>query len=386
MTDLHVAINAVFLEPSFGGMERYARNLPGALLRLRDDLRLTIFANPRGAQLLRSEPWAGSAEILTPRVLRLHGSKAAFELAALGPLAARRGVDLVHSLAMTGPLWCSAAHVVTLPDVTWIVEPDENDSRTVRLWRAVVPLVARRADRVLAISQAAADDVVRYLRVPARRVDVALLGASSRPAAEPAPAGELRRRFGLGERTVVLAVSAKRPHKNLLRLVEAVARLDEVALVVPGEPTPYEAELRSLAHRLGVADRVRFPPYVSDGELEGLYALAACVAFSSLNEGFGLPVLEGMSRGVPVACARAGALPEVGGDVVAYFDPHSVEDMAETLRGVLTDKVAAAERVRRALERARTFTWQRTASRTLDSYEQALAHRGHRRGTFSRLA
>ncbi len=141
---------------------------------------------------------------------------------------------------------------------------------------------------------------------------------------------------------------------------------------LPGNPTRHEEELRREAAALGLAEAVRFVEYVGAEDLEGLYALASAFVFPSLHEGFGLPVLESMRRGVPVACSSASSLPEVGGDAVRYFDPLDVVDMAAALVELLTDRGLALRLVEAGTARAATFTWERTAELTLEAYERAL--------------
>jgi glycosyltransferase involved in cell wall biosynthesis len=120
---------------------------------------------------------------------------------------------------------------------------------------------------------------------------------------------------------------------------------------------------------------VAFPPYVSAADLEGLYALAGCFVFASLNEGFGIPILEAMRRGVPVACSRASALPEVAGEAARYFDPYDVQDIAGALSALLSDR-ALAERLSAAgVAREAEFTWEKTARGTLGSYARAWRQR-----------
>lgn len=190
------------------------------------------------------------------------------------------------------------------------------------------------------------------------------------------PEPELRAWLEAGAQQIVLTVSAKRPHKNLLRLLAAIAAIPQERrplLVLPGYPTSHEQELRDRAGQLGIAGDVRFLGWVDSAQLEGLYAAAACFVFPSLYEGFGLPVLEAMARGVPVACSGRGALDEVAGGAALRFDPESEAAIADAIERLLSDG-AEAQRLRAAgLERAAQFSWAATAAGTLACYERALS-------------
>lgn len=370
-----LAMNAVFLQPRMGGIETYVRSLLPALLEAQPSLDVSVFVNRAGRELLLREPWAESVRLLTNPLLGRRYTRALTELTVLGMLASRGGFDVLHSVALTGPLRTRPAHVLTVGDVTWIRHPDPAEQQTARLWRVLVPPVARRADRVLTYSEASRAEVAQDLRVPAERIDAVPLGPGKPPSVEPTPEAELRSRLGLGEGPVVLAVSALKAHKNVGRLVEAMALvrrgIEGAVLVVPANPTPLQAELEGLAETLGVRSAVVFPGWVGDEDLEGLYRAAGCVVLPSLREGFGLPLLEAMRRDVPVACSDASAMPEVGGDAVLYFDPLSVEGIASSVTSLLTDEALARRLVERGRERSRSFTWRRTAEETIESYERA---------------
>ncbi len=357
-----------------GGLETYVRAVVPELLRLAPEVRFTVFCSPPGRELLGSEDWAGQVELVTHPLLGLPGLKAISEMTVLGALAGRR-VQLLHSVAFTAPLRTRAVNVVMVPDVIWILFPDEDHPHTMRLWRTIVPPIARRADRVIAISHTGAQEIVGHLRVPREKIDVVPLGPGTEDRASPTPEAPLRQRLGLGGGSIVLAVSAKKAHKNLARLVEAmgdVVRLHPTAvLVLPGRPTEHEAQLRALAARLDLAANVAFPPFLDDGDLEGLYACASCFVCPSLSEGFGLPVLEAMRRGVPVACSNASALPEVAGEAALYFDPLSVGETADAIGRLLDDRALAQGLARDGRERASAFSWTATAEGTLESYERA---------------
>ena len=357
-----------------GGLETYVRAVVPELVRLAPNVRFSLFCSPNGCEQLRREDWSEEVDLVTHPLFGARGLKALSEMTLLGLVAGRR-VDLLHSVAFTAPLWTRAINVVMLPDVIWIVAPDEDQAMTMRLWRLIVPLIVRRADRLIAISRSGADDVALHLRVPREQIDVVPLGPGVDAAVAPTPELELRERLALGEGPVVLAVSAKKAHKNLARLVEAmrivVEREPAAMLVLPGRPTEHEQELRALAAQLGVAANVVFPPYVDAADLEGLYAIARCFVMPSLNEGFGLPILESMRRGVPVACSNVSAMPEVAGDAARYFDPLRSDEIAAAVLVVLGDHSLAASFAAAGRERARTFSWQATAELTLESYERA---------------
>ncbi|MDP9345664.1 MAG: glycosyltransferase family 4 protein [Actinomycetota bacterium] len=369
----HVALNAVFLAPQMGGMVTYTTNLVAELVRARPDVHVTVYVSERGARALREEPWRSEVELLSHPALGRPYVSALSEMAVLPRLMRNGDAQLLHSLAMTGPLRAAVPHVVTVPDLIWRRFPSSG-RLTIALWRAIVPPVVRRARRVVTYSDASRRDIVSLLGVETDRVDVIPLGSDGRVRA-PAPATDVRVQFGLGEGPVVLAVSSKKPHKNLLRLTEAMgsvsARHPGAVLVVPGSASPHDDELRSVAERSGA--RLVLPGWVDETQLEGLYATAACAAFPSLQEGFGLPILEAMHRGVPVACSNASSLPEVGGDAVSYFDPRRVPDIAGAVMQLLDSPDRAAALVRAGHERARTFTWEAVARRHIETYEHALA-------------
>jgi glycosyltransferase involved in cell wall biosynthesis len=371
----HIGINAVFLSPGMGGIDTYVRCLMPELLAARPDVRFTLFVRRQGREALAGEPWLEEVTLATHPLLGVRFLSALSEMTLLAGLAARRSVDLVDSVALTGPLRARAAHVVTLGDMTWWREPESVEFVTRWTWRTFVPRIARRADRILTYSEAQRREIVELLGIPADRVDAVALGPGTEDLGEPVAEAELRRRHDLGDGPIVLAVSVRRPSKNLARLIEALATIrtavPNAVLVLVGRPTGHDEELRAAAVRTGVADAVRFAGHVSGPELEGLYRCAACLAHASVYEGFGLPVLEAMRRGLPVACARASSLPEVAGDAAVYFDPLDVLDMAEAITRLLRDRDLAARLAAAGLDRQRRFSWRATAEATLESFDRA---------------
>jgi glycosyltransferase involved in cell wall biosynthesis len=362
-----------------GGIETYVRRFVPALLEIEPALEIELFVNDAGRKLLSAEPWSTEVSLVTHPLLGRRYTRALSELTLLGALASRRRLDVLHSVALTGPLFTRPAHVLTIPDVIWLHEPDPAELATARLWKRIVPPVARRAERLLTYSEAARADVSVALGIDSERIDAVPLGAGSEIAAAPTAEDELRRRLRLGAGPIVLSVSALKVHKNLASLVEAMVtirgRVPDAVLVIPANPTPHGNELQALATRLGIGDALTLPGWVSSADLEGLYASAACFAFPSKREGFGLPVLEAMRRGVAVACSAASSLPEVAGDAAFQFDPTSASDIAAAIERLLVDAQVRERLKREGPKRAAMFTWRRTAEETLETYRRAATAR-----------
>jgi glycosyltransferase involved in cell wall biosynthesis len=373
---MHVGLNLIFLVPGeTGGMEVAARELiPAVLDAAPRGTRFTAFIN-REAAAAKDGPWGELLPAVTvPVNARNRVQWVRGEQTLLPRLAARAGVDLVHSLASTAPAWGRFRRVVTVHDLIYARFPEAHSGIRDRGMRVLVPLAVRRSDRVIVDSHSTRRDLVELLKAAPERIDVVPLGLGSVRRCAPTEPAELRAALDLGERRIALSLSAKRPHKNLPALIGALARIPverRPLLVLPGYPTWHEAELRERADALGVEGDIRFLGWLSGEQLEGLWQVAEVFVYPSLYEGFGLPVLEAMARGVPVACSNASSLPEVAGDAALLFDPRDQAAIGGAIERLLSDP-AEAERLRaRGVARAREFTWEQTARLTLESYRRA---------------
>jgi glycosyltransferase involved in cell wall biosynthesis len=290
-------------------------------------------------------------------------------------LATRAGVDLLHSLGNTAPVRGGFRRVVTVHDLIHRVHPEAHFGHAALAMKWLVQLAVRRSDRVIVPSQNTRTDLIRLTSASADIVDVVPNGVASPPKVPAGAASDVRGRLDLGERPILLSASAMRPHKNLRRLLDALAVIPperRPVLVLPGYRTEHEEELRRHAAQLDLGGDVRFPGWISSEDLEGLFAAASAFVFPSLYEGFGLPVLEAMARGVPVACSGGGSLAEVAGDAALLFDPERPAAIAAAIETLLGSP-EEAERLRVAgRERVGRFSWAAAARGTLASYDRAL--------------
>jgi glycosyltransferase involved in cell wall biosynthesis len=366
---MHVGLNLIFLVPGeTGGMEIAARELVPALAAAAPGTRFTAFVGRDAADVD-----LGVDRTVLPVRASNRADWVRGEQLALPRAATRTGCHLVHSLASTGPAGGHFRRITTVHDLNYRVVPEAHFGARALGMRVLVPLAVRRSHRVIAVSESTKQDLVRLLKADPDRVDVVPNGLGRPPRHPGTPERELRTRLDLGERPVLLCLSAKRPHKNLAGLIDALARIEpdrRPIAVLPGYPTPYEAELRARAAERDVD--VRLLAWLSDDDVEGLFAAASLFVYPSLYEGFGLPVLEAMARGVPVACSDRSSLPEVAGEAALLFDPTDPAAIARAIERLLGDRELAAELARRGRLRAAKFTWGRAARETLAVYDRAL--------------
>ncbi len=291
-----------------------------------------------------------------------------------------RSLDVVHDTYHFPPFLSPAgyAKVMTIADLTPVLLKTHK-LRNRLTHRFLMPLLARRADHVITLSEHTRRDVLRLLRLRPEKVTAVLLAAedSFRPA-PPDDVCALRTRYDLGGR-FLLHVGTIEPRKNIPRLVSAFAavarEIEDVDLVLAGPSGWGNQDLAALARERGLEGRVRFLGRVPEDDLPGLYSAATAFVYPSLYEGFGLPPLEAMGCGCPVVTSNVSSLPEVVGNAALLVDPSSEQDIASALRAVLDDDCLRGSLRARGLERAKLFSWRRCAEETMEVYKHVIASR-----------
>jgi glycosyltransferase involved in cell wall biosynthesis len=291
-------------------------------------------------------------------------------------------VDLYHCPDFVLPPLRHARGILTVHDLAFLMRPDCADERLRAYLEEVVPRSVRRADFIIADSENTRNDLVVLLGVRPSSVAVVPGGVEERFKRITAPESlqKARQRLGVGTSPFILAIGVIEPRKNLNRLMDAFQSLKErgnvpadLKLVLAGGKGWLYDDIFEHHAASPVREDILLPGFVSDDLLPSIYSLAEALAFPSLYEGFGLPILEAMACGTPVVASRASCLPEVAEGAALLVDPNNVEGLTSALELVLLDTDLRARLVEQGLARARQYTWRRAAEQLLGVYRQVAA-------------
>ena len=384
---MRIGFDARFLtHPQAGGFKTYTENLVSALAAVDRDNEYVLYLDrtPGGRDAVPAAPNFTSR--IVPASLPLAGMPWR-EQVALPRQAARDRIDLLHCPCLTAPLRLACPLVVTIHDMLWLQPQKYATGRSRPLkrvlmdayYRVVPQRAAKRAAAIITVSQSSKQLIVEQLGLDANRIIVTYA----------APAAQFRQLDDAGatlavrqardlEGPFILGIGSADPRKNMSALVRAYGRLpaelrERTRLVIVWTHAALAPQLTGLVDALGLTHQVRFLERVSTDELVALYNAASLFVFPSLQEGFGLPLVEAMACGAPVVAADNSSIPEIAGDAALLVDAQDDESMAASMRRVLTDGPLRASLVRKGLERAATFSWERCARETIGAYARALS-------------
>lgn len=366
-----IGIDARLTYYTQGGIAQYTQHLIREMAELETGHTFRILQS-------RKDAWNLAAGSSMERVWCWTPAHHRLERWTLGIEALPQRLDLLHSPDFIPPQFGARRSIVTIHDLAFLHYPQflTEDSR--RFYNGQIEAAVRRADRIIAVSEATRQDVVNLLDVPKEKVRVVLEGVA--PNFHPLPPYDQNPALEKYQLTAgyILFVSTIEPRKNVEGLLRAYAKLRaELAgtppLVIAGGEGWLSEDVYDLAGDLGVDDCVRWLGRTSYDVLPALYAAASVFCLPSHYEGFGLPALEAMACGTPVVVSDRASLPEVVDEAGLLVNPDDTDDIAAALQRVLTDRDLASDLRGKGLARARQFTWRKAAEETLEVYEQTLS-------------
>jgi glycosyltransferase involved in cell wall biosynthesis len=289
----------------------------------------------------------------------------------------RESFDLFHGTNYEIPLWSKLPSVVTIHYLSLLLHPEAHERRLVRRARWRLPLMARRASKIITPTNSVKSEVCEKLAIIAERVVVTPEAPRSEfKRREDADVRAVRNRLGIKD-DFLLFVGTLEPRKNLFRLLEAFERVSRETslspqLVIAGGEGWLMENLSSVIVQKGVQDRVRLTGYLKDDDLCALYSSCKTFIYPSLYEGFGLPPLEAMACGAPVITSGIPSITETVGDAARLVAPHDVNELSAAILELLSDEKVRRHFSEAGTERAKRFTWEKTARQTLEIYRGIL--------------
>ncbi|MEV0648894.1 glycosyltransferase family 1 protein [Phytomonospora sp. NPDC050363] len=374
LSRLRVLVDATGVPADRGGVGRYVDGLLGALVD--DELSLAVVCQRTDAE--RYGRLLQHAEIIAaPAAVTHRPARLAWEQTGLPLLATQVGADVLHSPFYTCPLRASCPVTVTVHDATFFTERDHYDKPRGTFFRSAIKTSLRRAARVVVPSKATRDELIRLLDADPARIDVAYHGLDPEAFHVPTEAecSRVAARLGLGNTTYVAFLGVMEPRKNVPNLIRGWASAVEnsanpPALVLAGgsgHDDAIDAAIAEVPSHL----RVVRPGYLRYADLPGYLGGALVSTYPSHGEGFGLPVLEAMACGTPVLTTPRLSLPEVGGDAVAYTGEES-DEIARDLEALLNDEPRRKKLAQLGVERAKEFTWERSAQAHIATWRKVM--------------
>ncbi len=369
---MRIAIDAHSVGTKLGGNESYAVNLIEALAQIDSVNDYTIFVTTNEARDRFSNRWSN----FKVRSTLPHTPLIRIPLTLSAELR-KHPVDVLH-VQFTAPPFCPCPVVVSIHDLSFEHLPQTFNRRSRTQLRLTVRHSARRAARILSLSEHTRRDIVETYGIDEKRIKAIPLAAAEHfaPVTDTRELQRVRHNYGING-DYILTVGSIQPRKNLARLIKAYALLrgdgskDKLPkLVLVGKPAwLYDETFRTL-DETGVKDAVILTGYVPETDLPALYSGATCFIYPSFFEGFGLPPLEAMKCGAPVIVGNRTSLPEVVGDAALAVDPFDVDAIAGGIKQVINNPSLRRELSLKGQERARAFNWRETARQTLAVYKE----------------
>jgi glycosyltransferase involved in cell wall biosynthesis len=374
---MRIAVDLTAVPPRLTGVGYYLAGLIAGLQAVdsTNEYYLLLGAACRDAFAVRSPRFS---VVTVPD--RSRPARLAWEQIALPALLTRLGIDVLHSPHYTRPLRrLRCASVVGVMDLTYVLLPEHHAWSRRMFFRRMLPAAAARADRIIAISESTKRDAAAHLGIPADRIDAIPLAISAAYRADisPSQVEATRQRLNLPPE-YVLFVGTIEPRKNLVRLIRAyeeAVRADPRVpdLVLVGMRGWHTEEFDRALAESGVRRRIHTVGYVPEQDLPQVYCGAASFVYPSLYEGFGIPILEALACGVPTITSSTSSMPEVAADAALLVDPHDTGALSAAMLRLFHDRVLRDTLRQKGLTRAAAFTWERTATLTIETYRRALA-------------
>ncbi len=374
---MKIGIDCRIYSSKFTGIGRYVFELTDRIAKMNDDNDYYLFLN---------KPEFDDYHSPSPRFKKVLADAPIYSLREqthFNKILKKYKLDLMHFTHFNAPIFYKGTSIVTIHDLTLSFYPGNKKRSIFHRFGYAITLrsAVNKAKKIITISQNSKKDLKELLGTPEEKIEVIYQGVSDefKKIDDPIRIKKTLEKYGLAGSPFFLYTGVWRSHKNIPNMLKAFKEIrgltsDDIKLVITGKEDPYYPEVKALPKELGIEDSVVFTGLVEENELVDLYNAASIYVFPSLYEGFGLPPLEAMACGTPVAASEASSIPEVcGKGNAAFFNPKDHHDMAQVIFALYKDRAMQEELVRKGLIRVGEFSWQTMAELTHNLYLECLS-------------
>ncbi len=373
---MRIGLNLLYMIPdSVGGSETYASGVIHGLSQIDHENEYVVFLNQESSNWPLPEA-TNFQRVVCPVSATKRSRRYSYEQLLFPAMVSKYDLDLLHSLSYMTPFVLPCKSLVSIYDIVTDY-PGAFSFVKKQLLKLLLNISALSSDHIVTLSEASRDQIISKLNVKPQKITATLLAPRTRKMADEGTWTDLAVKLGIQQK-YIFALSSQSPSKNIPMLFKAFARLlaesgEDVQLILAGHEPKRGPSLRELAASLGVKDSIVFCGYISDADLSLILRHATIFVFPSLHEGFGLPILEAMEAGIPVACSNVASLPEVAGDGALLFDPHSPEEVLMALKQLLVNPALRDELVLNGYRNLERFSWTTTGEKTLEVYRRIVS-------------
>ncbi len=364
---MRIGLNLLFLVPKkVGGTETYARGLISSLQKIDKVNQYFLFCNIENQNTFKETK--NFKKVVLPVKASVKGLRLVLEQVLFPFFSRKYRLDVLHSLGYSGPFFIPCYSIVTIHDLNWYYYPDDFWFLARAAWAFSTTYSAKFSDMVTTVSYSSKEHLVKILKLPTKKIKVVYSGT---PKLEQ-PFSRKRLKNLRINKKYLFTVSAAYPHKNLITLLKSFNLLRQrgykLDLVVAGLGGRAKGQTVSYINDNNLDEHVKILGWVSDKDLSTLYKYAEVMVFPSLHEGFGIPLVEAFSQGVPVVSSDAFSLKEVGKETALFVSPLDPSDYAEKISNILDDNELKKKLVKKGIKRSKYFSWEKSSRKMLGIY------------------
>ncbi len=373
----HIGINARYIQRPVTGIERYLLELTKNIAKLDSKNKYTLFFN-KHLPTIRVTNQPNFEYFVTKHSTQKNIQRIIWEEFFLCHEIIKKDIDIFHGPSFVSPFFKSCKQIITIHDLTFLFFKEGYTLMNRLYFRLFLSRSIRKSDIIIANSNATKNDILKYYKIPEEKIKITYLGIDKdfKKDYSTEELQEIKAKYSIPDK-FFLFVGLLSPRKNIKNILDAFYLLKKDAtikhkFVIVGKKGWLYSDIFNFIEQNNLQNEVIFTDYVDENDLPAIYSLATAFLFTSLYEGFGLPILEAMQCSCPVITSNISSMPEVGGNAALYVNPYLVNEIKNAMKSMLENEDLRKDMIKKGHEQAKKFSWEKTAQDTLKIYQDLI--------------